>query len=256
MNPSTDNYTLGRGVAYFNRRMPDGSYLGERDLGNAPALTFNTALEKLPHLSSRGGLKAKDKEVIVQITPTLALTLDEISVENLSLMSLGDIEKITQSSGSVSDEEHTAHLGRRIELAHRSVSSVVVTLDAGGTLVAGTDYVVDTSLKDDVIGRVLILPTATGVTEGAAIKISYDYGDVEYHRIKMYTQTEIEGAFRYVSDNPVGTQQELRMWRVSLTPGGETSMIGDDWSTLQFTGEVLRDSVNHPDCPYGEFILP
>ena len=65
-SPNVENYTLGNGVVYFNRKnLTTGLWTGERDLGNAPSFSFNVSLEKLEHFSSRGGLRAKDKQVIL-----------------------------------------------------------------------------------------------------------------------------------------------------------------------------------------------
>lgn len=255
--PSTDNYTLGKGVVYFNR-LDNGNYTGERDLGNAPAFSYNIALEKLPHYSSRGGLKAKDKEIVSQMTPSLAFTLDEVDAENLALLTLADIETVSQTGASVTDETHTAHLGKRIELMYRGISAVSITnaSDADTPLVSGQDYSIDTSLKDNVIGRILIHADAPNVSEGDSLDIDYTYATVTYTRIKAFAQTQVEGFLRFVSDNPAGLQQELHVWRVSLTPAGDTAMIGDDWSTLGFTGEVLKDETNHPDSPYMDIIMP
>ena len=92
VSPSTDNYSLGKGIVYFDQKnTTTGLYQGERDLGNAPAFSFNVALEKLEHYSSRGGLTAQDKEIISQITPSAAFTLDEINKQNLSLLTLGNL---------------------------------------------------------------------------------------------------------------------------------------------------------------------
>jgi hypothetical protein len=55
---------------------------------------------------------------------------------------------------------------------------------------------------------------------------------------------------RFVSDNPAGTQQELEIWRVSLSPDGDTALIGADWGVLGFTGEILKDETGHPSSPY------
>ncbi|RKZ95306.1 MAG: hypothetical protein DRQ46_08655, partial [Gammaproteobacteria bacterium] len=101
VSPNTDNYTLGKGVVYFNRKTDAGAFTGERDLGNAPAFSFNIALEKLEHFSSRGGLKAKDKEIISQITPGCSLTLDEVTAENLALLTLAEIEEVSQAGASI-----------------------------------------------------------------------------------------------------------------------------------------------------------
>lgn len=267
-SPNTDNYTLGKGVVYFDRLDNDtGLYTGERDLGNAPAFTFNIAIEKLEHYSSRGGLKAKDKEIISQITPGLTFTLDEINQANIALLTLADTEEVTQTGQAITDEVAVAHLGRRIVLAERGISAVTVGDDATPTVtyVEGpasnplANYEIDTTLRDDVIGRILIHADQSGcavaITEGQDLYVDYTSAAVTYTQIKAFAQTQVEGRLRFVSDNPAGQQQELEVWRVSLTPSGDTALIGDDWSTLGFTGEILKDEVNHADSPYMNFII-
>ena len=252
-SPSTDNYTLGKGVVYFDKYdFTNTEYLGERDLGNAPAFTFNLALEKLEHFSSRGGLKAKDKEIISQITPGVTFTLDEVNKDNLAMLTLATINEVTQTGAAIEAEVHEAHPGMRIILAERDVTSVVVTGPSGTPVYnsgVGNDFIVDTSLKDDVIGRVLILDGGD-ITEGELLEVDYTSAAATWTEIETFNETIIEGRLRFVSDNPAGTQQELEVWRCSLTPSGDTAMIGDDWSTLGFTGEILKDDTNHPDSPY------
>jgi len=341
-SPNTDNYTLGKGVVFFNKNDAiTGLPSGERDLGNAPEFSFNVSLEKLEHFSSRGGLKAKDKEIISQITPGVTFTLDEINKDNLALLTLAEVDAVTQTAGGATAEAVTAHLGRRSDLANRSIGhyalpydddladnvlfvvgevvsgatgvATVVALAAGsdattGTLylalttpgfvdgetitgsIAGTaevnsvageilqdgvvilvqdstdtttyvaggegvgNYQVVTNMKDGVIGRILINNDQTtpteAIVEGDVLHITYGFMDASYTEIKAFKETQIEGVLRFVSDNPAGTQQELEIWRCSLTPSGDTAMIGDDWSTLGFTGEILKDEIGHPDSPY------
>ena len=337
LSPNTENYTLGKGVVFFDQLI-SSEYQGERDLGNAPAFTFNIALEKLEHFSSRGGLKAKDKEVISQITPGLAFTLDEINKENLALLTLGDISTVTQVVGQAVAEVVTAHLGKRTDLAYRGVVSWELPYDnaiddnvifvigetctgAGGgigvvtkitgdadsgvltlaltnaiafiddeiltgdgsgnadvnsstggsiststpgifvqddadtvTYVAGTDYEIDITLSDDDIGRINILEGGS-ITDLEVIHVTYAYAALTYSNIAMFANTQITGKLRFVSDNPAGDQQELEVWSVSLTPTGDTAMIGDDWSTLGFSGEILKDEANHPLSPYANIIM-
>lgn len=254
-SPSTDNYQLGKGVVYFNRKdQATGLYKGERDLGNAPAFSFSAALDKLEHYSSRGGLKAKDKEIISQITPSLAFTLDEVTTDNLALLVLADVETVTQTTLAIVDEAKKAYQGRRIELAYRGITLVTVKDSTNTTTyINGTDYIIDTTLKDDKIGRIYIPPTST-IPDGSDVKVSYTRGAITYKKIKAFAQTQVEGFLRFVSDNPAGQQMELRAWRVSLTPTGDTALIGEDWSTLGFSGEILKDSANHPTSPYYEII--
>jgi len=341
MSPSPENYTLGKGVPYFDRLSPTtGLHTGELDLGNAPTFSFSIAIEKLEHYSSRGGLSAKDKEITRQITPSLAFTLDEINVQNVSLLTLGEINEISAGSGTESAEAITAFVGKRTDLAHRGIGKVyslpyddsaadnvafvpgeivsgatgagivlAVTGDAtSGTLTialisagfvddetltgsvagsaevnstsgevelsttpviavldqadpsgataytAGVDYVIDTSLKDDKIGRIRF-PNTTTIPDGSTVYVFYEYAFAAYSEIQLFKDTQIEGRIRFVSDNPAGNNQEVGFWKVSLTPAGDTALIGDDWSTLSFTGEVLKDEVNHPNSPYGYIIM-
>ena len=332
--PNTDNYTLGKGVVFFDQKI-SGVYQGERDLGNAPAFTFNIALEKLEHFSSRGGLQAKDKEIISQITPGLAFTLDEVNKENMALLTLGDSSTETQVDGGVAAEAVVANLGKRSDLAFRGVSHWLLPYDAGtvifvegevvtgaggatgivlaitgdstsGTLtiartnttayvddesitgdgsgsatvnsatggsanagtpfclvqddadtityVEGTDYELDTTLSDDKIGRIKFLEGGT-LTDGATVHVSYGYIALTYTLIKAFANTQIVGKLRFVSDNPAGNQQEVEVWSVSLTPAGDTAFIGDDWSTLGFVGEILKDETYHPLNPYMAIIM-
>jgi len=334
-SPNTDNYTLGKGVVYFNRKNSSGVYLGERDLGNAPAFTFNVDLEKLEHYSSRGGLRAKDKEIVSEITPGVAFDLDEVTKENLALLTMAELNEVVQTSGSVSAEVVTANLGMRATLSKREIANawllpydggstifavgetvtgaggaagivMAVTGDAtsgtltiiktndtafvddeaitgsgsgsadvnstsGGsestvpavfvqdsidttTYVAGTDYEVSTVLKDNTVGRILIL-SGGSISEGEELHVTFGYAATTYTEVRAFKETQVEGFLRFVSDNPAGSQQELKIWRASLTPSGDTAMIGEDWSTLSFEGEILKDETGHPDSPYFDIIM-
>jgi len=264
--PNTDNYTLGKGVVFFDQLIA-GVYQGERDLGNAPAFTFNIALEKLEHFSSRGGLKAKDKEIISQITPGLAFTLDEVNKENMALLVLGDTTTETQTGATITDEQIVAHLGRRMITSERAISLVTVGDDATPTIayVAGlasnplANYEISTSLSDDAIGRILIHEDQSGcsdkIIEGQTLFVDYTSDAVTYTNIAMFANTQVVGRLRFVADNPAGLNQELEVWSVSLTPSGDTAMIGDDWSTLGFAGEILKDETNHASSPYANIIM-
>lgn len=339
-SPNVENYTLGKGVVFFDQKnLGTGLYVGERDLGNAPAFAFNVALEKLEHFSSRGGLKAKDKEIISQITPGVTFTLDEINKENLALLTLADLNDVTQVAGSITAEAITAHLGLRSDLSKRSimhwqlpydneiddnvifvvgeivtgaggatgvvlaitgdadsgiltiaktnatafVDSEIITGDGSGnadvnsatggtvgtgtpvvlvqdatdttTYVAGDDYELSTSLKDGVIGRIKVIDGGA-IAEDEVLHVTFGYLAASYTEVRAFANTQVEGKLRFVSDNPAGADQELEIWRVSLAPTGDTALIGDDWSTLGFTGEILKDETGHPDSPYMNIIVP
>jgi len=250
----SDNLVLGRGIVYLDEYDVNGNLTGERDIGNCPELVFSNNITKLEHFSSRSGLKAKDKEVVTQLTPTLKFTLDELTIENYNMMALGTSSSTTQSAATGEVETIYAKLGLRVNLAKRSISNVVIK-DSTDTItyVSGVDYLVDTSKKDDVIGRIYFIDGGS-IADDEELHVTYDCGNVTYTTIKGLSNTSFEAQFRFVSDNPVGPQVELTAWKTSINPDGDTAFIGDDWATISFTAEILKDEDNHPSNPYFETI--
>lgn len=167
-----ENYTLGKGILTFNPFDETGALTDDRDLGNTPAFTFNIDIEKLEHFSSRGGINAKDKEIVSQITPRVSFTLDELNADNINMFVMGEMS-----------------------------------------------------------------------------------GDADEATIAAFTKTQIEGQLTFTSDNPAGNQQKVTIWKVSLAPDGDVSFISDDWGTLSFTGEILKDSEGHPGSPYMDIVV-
>jgi hypothetical protein len=113
---------------------------------------------------------------------------------------------------------------------------------------------------DASMGRVLWMGTTITDSDTSVggvqttVYASYNYGAVTYTQIRAFNETQIEGRLRFVSDNPVGSNQELTIWRCSLTPSGDTAMIGEDWSTLSFEGEILKDETQTAS-PYMNIVI-
>lgn len=324
-SPDANNYTLGRGVIYFDQFVSDAPTGRSLDLGNAPAFNIAVEVESLEHFSSRAGLRAKDKEVISQLTPTITFTLDEINEETLRLLFMADIQSdLSQSAADITGAV-TGHKNRVFDLGHRAIGCWTIPMDnvsgvfqedetvTGGTsaatanvirveanrlvvntvsgtfaddeqitggisvatadvnssagqvfdatdivlleastqLVKGTDF----QVQDAKAGLVKVLEGYTGTAE-ASLTYKGSRSAVTYSQLDGFAQTEVEGELRFMGDPPVGTRIEVKAWRVNLRPDGETAFIGDDWSTLSFTGEILKDEASHPDNPYMEVVLP
>ena len=93
-NPSTELYTLGRGVVWIAEWSggAPGSY---EDVGNCPRFEMELILEELAHYSSRSETKSKDKVAIVERGYNLNFDLDEKSQKNLERFLLGTIDGTT-----------------------------------------------------------------------------------------------------------------------------------------------------------------
>lgn len=263
-----ENYTLGKGILYFNRYNPDtGTYSGWRDLGNAPSFSFTVNIEKLEHFSSRGGLRVKDKEIISQLTPSCSFTLDEITAENFGILGLAKVVDLTQAAATGVEDTITIEQVKRNEKLFLSKHHIVyetngtnpkrpkvyVGASTGTPLVEGVDWIMTT--EDAKMGQIVIVDTSTDVAAALsgtdAFTVVYDCAASTLKKIQLFAETQITGKLKFVSDNPTGTQCTFLAKNVSLTPSGDTAFIGDDWSTLSFSAECLKSTDSADvDSPY------
>ena len=106
-SPNVNNYHIGKGIVSF-KEAGSGTYT---DLGNAPSFTYEPAVEKLEHFSSREGVKTKDFTAITQVGATITFTLDEITAENLAFFALAEQGVGTDGSVTLSGLTKTEFTG-------------------------------------------------------------------------------------------------------------------------------------------------
>ena len=81
-----DNLVLGRGKLFFTPYAPNTTTGGVKGyFGNTPQLNLAQTNTKLDHYSSEGGLKTKDKSILLQTDVSLSFDTDNIDVGNLIL---------------------------------------------------------------------------------------------------------------------------------------------------------------------------
>lgn len=266
-----DDYNLGRGRVYFatlTNNIP-GAF---RFLGNAPEFSINVEVETLEHQASTNGLKVTDKEVIISQQLNLALTLDEINFENLALFFSGETATFTTAAGALAASTGTGNAefptaGRWYDIFWSSGDSEfkigdqvdsTVGIEAnrvydigdlditGGT--EGTDYI-----TDNVMGRVFV-PIGTGLSLASALDASGTENasaDNTVEQVRGLTQTNVVGALKFISENPANNdvQRELNFHKTSLKAEGDFSLIGDEFTTMQFTAVAEKNETYSPDSP-------
>lgn len=244
--PNTENYLLGRGKIYFGKFDADGVSTGLLDLGNAPAFNISIETDKLDHFSSRSGLKTKDKSVILEVTPSVSFTLDEINIENLKLAFLGDTVAFTQTSGSAASQAVTCIEDRFVSLGYIKVSNVVVKdVTDTTTYVFGTDYTIDADA-----GLLMALGTGS-IVDGDVLHVSFDYAAVTSQTITGVTSPKTTGSLLFVGSPAAGAAYKAEFWSVDLVANGDIGFITEsDWAQMQFTASVTKDEIGHPTSPY------
>ena len=129
---SDKNFTLGKGVSYFGRFNTSGINVeGELDLGNSSALTWNVDIESLMHYSQRSGMKKKDKDITVQVTPKFTVTLDEPTPEILAMMGLGEVERVSQAASDNNTASFVSRKNRFFAVPGKGIGITVVQYKTG-----------------------------------------------------------------------------------------------------------------------------
>lgn len=234
--PAND-YTIGRGCVLFRKT----GQTGLCELGNSPDFKLNIESEKLPHFSSKSGLKTKDREVVLQQIFNAAFTLDEPVAKNLALFFMAnDPTENTVGSGSVVDEAATSVEGKWIRLGNHNLTkgTVVVTGTAGTPVfVEGTDFKIN-----HAAGYLFTIPTADGGSIGdvTTLEVDYDHTGVVTQTIDAGTVTTITGELTFLGDPGAGRIIDIR-GNVTLASEGELPLISDDWTQFNFTAEFIDD---------------
>lgn len=270
---NTQQYQLGRGRVYAAEiNSTTGKAKAYRFLGNATAFTASQEVETLDHVSSQEGLRQVDLSLVTQQQTNLALTLDEINFQNLSLFFTGEYETITNPGATDGTNDNwidTAVDAEGVRLAHwydlvkadgsriydiTAAGDLVLEADPTGVpvvLVEGTDYELDLEF-----GRVFFLATAVNVAAGDEVGFAYTANVVTapvatIDEVRGLTETTITTAIKFLAENPAadGKRSEFEFHQVKLRPEGDFALIGDEFTTMGFTGVAERNETGYPDSP-------
>ncbi len=255
---NTGQYTLGRGRWLFDLFKPGtNTGTGERYLGNTPEASLAVSSEKLDHFFADSGIREKDLTVLLETSRSGSFTTDVISPENLAMYFMGDVSKLTNLGLTGHREAITSWArGRQFQIGNsdatptgmRNLNNFKLYKAASATVVdlaqplAGQVGVDEVAMSgnyeiDLELGRLYIEPTASLVGD---IKLLVETDVEASTRTLVISQNDmLYGALRYISDNPVGDNQDYYWPKVALTPDGDYNLKGDEWQAIGFTFDVL-----------------
>ncbi len=242
----TPDYTLGRGKLFF-AEFTSGQTPGPmRYLGNSPQFSMTISAEELEHQNSDAGINEVDASVPLSVDRTGSITLDDIQAENVALFFFGGVEALTQVAAAGQSETFTGvnggdvyQLGRTTNnpVGTRGVSSVVVEPTGGGTA-----YILDTDYSLDADRGMFSILETGNIAAGAGIDVNFDIDAATSERITSGSEP-IEGMLRFVEDNPAGTDRDITLPYVKVTPNGDLALKGDEWRSIPFSFEALKPQV-------------
>lgn len=252
--PSTENYTLGKGVLYVDLLDGDGGRTGEIDVGNVTNFAITPTVESLDHFTSRSGIREKDLTVDTSLAFMAKWTTDEYALWNLMLAVLTTTtETFAQGTGHQINEPVTMRTDKWMKLGGedggRNIHDIVVTNTAHTvTYVEGTDYNVDRA-----VGR-LFGVDGGNIANGQEVHVDYHYDATQHSYVRGGEDQSINAFLRFVGDPAQGPVMEGQFWKVRVKPSGDIGFISEEFSTLEFEGEIQYDASGHPTEPWFRII--
>lgn len=238
MTSLTNNYVLGKGKLYFDPFDANGVTTGERYLGNTPQFEFGVESETLEHFSAESGIREKDDEILQSVTRKGTIECDNISMENMVLFAIGALASVAQNNSAVTAESLGAvQQDRFYQTASRNIAAVVVKVGAT-TKTITTDYTVDL-----VLGRIYIV-SGGGIANNDVVTVDYTKTAMSREQLASASLASLQGALRFIADNPKGTNRDLYAPKVNLKPSGTLQFKGDDWMKMSFEVEFLKKDVS------------
>lgn len=240
------NYTLGRGKVYFARFVTGQTPGPFRYIGNTPEFNLTIESETLDHFSSDEGIREKDDSVPLEVTRTGTLVCDDIQAENVAMFFFGTADVLTTVAATGLSEDFVAVQGDMFyqigltpsnPVGVRGVTAVVITdTDTPATTyVLGTDYTLDAA-------RGMIYIVKGGDADGKDITVDYNVSASTQDRI-LSGSAPVEGALRYLENNPRGLNRDVFLPYVKVTPNGDLAFKGDEWRQIPFSIEALKPAV-------------
>jgi hypothetical protein len=242
-------YFSGQGKVWVGARDGSGNPLGLVHVGNVPDLKISLSVEALDHQESTSGQRLVDLHLIKAKKAEFSCTLEELIATNLNLALYG--EGAAQGTGTVSAEAlpNPVTVGSLYLLAKQNVSSVVITDSTGSpkTLPSG-QYTVNGKH-----GSIVINDATTGGAYVEPFKAAYSYGAAAV--TAFFTQPQPERWIRFEGLNTANSNAEVvvDLYRVAIDPSKELSLITDDTTKFDLSGQVLMDTTKAAGGALGQF---
>lgn len=247
------NLAIGKGQVFLAQHAslePTAPATSYRDVGNCPGVSFAVNTETIQHFSSRGGIRVKDDETVIEVNRTGTLRIDDMSVENLAMFFFGDAQILNVAA--LSDQTETiaaaaVKKGQSFQLGvdpatrptgYRSVSIDSVALTgAPGTTYPATDAGVVNWTLDGPRGF-LTIGQGSNIADGAGLTVTYD---VAAHRRQTIISGNVEKAFsmQYHAYNPKGALIDFFFPFIKIRPNGDLQLISEEYMEVEFQAEVL-----------------
>ncbi len=224
---------LGSGRVYVDRKI-NGVFKGHKYVGNTTKFEIKENTEKKERISKdHSNYGSAIDTVYIKKPADVNISLDDLDIDNLALVFMGNASAVSVSAGAVTDEAQTANPGSILITNQRNISAVVITDDTGATTyVLGTDY----EITDAKVGLIKIL-TSGSITEGQAVLVDYSHADFTSNKVEGGTNSSIIMRVLFEGVNQVNQQKSVvKVFQAILAPTTGVDFKADDFTTIELAG--------------------
>ena len=219
---TSDYVTLGGGRMYIDVYKDGKPTCKWQYFGLTTAPSLSTDMETLEHINTEGPTQAVDKTIVKKQSATLSWTSDEISVNMLARAFYGEVA--TQTAADKTITLSGAMIG---DLVDTGATGASVSIDG---LVADEDY-----KYNEKTGLIEFL-----TEQSAELEISVSGGKANVS-VSAFKNAKLEAAIMFMGDSATGTAMKFEAYKCSIRQDGEFSLKGDEWLSIGFTADILKD---------------
>jgi len=249
-------YLWGQGKVYIGNRDALGNPQDLRWVGSAPELKLGFSVEYLEHKEAYTGQSQTDLKLVKGKSTTLSFTLDDFKKENLALALYGTANTVAASTAITGEvlggtpAITTLVVGQVYVAAKRNGSAVVVKDSTGTpkTLTLHTNYALDAYSM-----TIELLDVTTGGPFVGPLKVDYTPGGAT--ELALFNCAATDKFIRFSGMNMADSAKlfTVDLYKCSLDPTKEFSMIGEDLATLALEGAALIDLLKPTSGLLGQF---
>lgn len=226
-------YFRGKGPLFLGKIAADGTPQGLVFIGDISNATLTPQVERFEVKENVTGQDHVGASGVKSVSYDFSATMRSIRKEALEAAIRGSVS--AEAASSVTDEEHTAHLGKFVDLDHVKVSSVVVT-DAGGV----TTYVADTDYKVHGDEGMIEILSGGAIADASLIEVDYDFAD------QQHVSADPKHEYFYLAFAGMNTadndkQTHAKIHKIQLDPSA-LNLITDEVDERTLAGKLVRDT--------------
>lgn len=191
----------------------------------------------LVEMTSKG--RATYGQVIESVTipqpADLTVDMPEVNKESLAIALLGTTAAISQTAGTITNEQVTvAAFDRWFPLSRAFFTTLTAQDSTNQALVEGEDFIADRQQ-----GWIKVLPTSTKVTVNEVIRVSGSYQATTGNEIRAMTNAQLRARFKLVGKNFADDlPYEVTVYEAVIAADSAFDFLQDNFATISLPGRM------------------